>query len=118
MDARIYSVIRRDAVSLYRLNIFASIFIVAAEALLLLLLLIAVKLNAGVEIQVTLGCILVAFPILSIKYYRRRFKYYSVVRLKDLIYELLKPSTTNCNNYYRRPPTIPQISISTSRKRG
>jgi hypothetical protein len=118
MDARIYTIIRRDAVSLYRLNIFASMFIVAAEAILLLLLLIAVKLNAGVEVLIVLGCMLAAFPFLSVKYYRKRFRYYSVVRLKDIIYELLKPSSTHCNNYYRKLPTIPTIRISATRKRG
>lgn len=118
MDARIYSVIRRDALSLWKLNLFASIFIVCIEAVLLLLLLIAVKLNAGTEILVTLGVLLLAVPIICIKYYRKKFKYYGVVRLKDMIYELLKPSSTYCNNYHGRKTSIQKISISNTRKRG
>lgn len=118
MDARIYSVIRRDGITLYRLNIFASIFIVLVEILLTLILLISIKLNAGTEVLICLGILLIVTPIGFYKLYKRRFKYYKTVRLKDILYEFLKPSNSSCNHYHGRRIKIEKISISASRKKG
>jgi hypothetical protein len=118
MDARIFSMIRRDGTTLYKLNVFASIFIVLCELVLVFIFLILIKLNTGLGVLILFAVLLVGIPIGVFKFYKRRFKYYSVVRLKDIIYEIIKPKRTRCQNAYRQRPVIVKINIAEARKHG
>lgn len=118
MDARIFSLIRRDGRTIYGLNIYASIFLLIGEIIFLFVLLILIKVNAGVELLITFGALLIVFPVAIYKYYKKVFKYYSVVRCKDIINEILKPSSYRCNNYYVRKVKLSKVSIEGTRKKG
>lgn len=120
MDARIYSVIRRDGTTFYRLNIFASIFILLAEILLVLITIILFKVNASAELLIVFTILCIGWPIIALKYYQKVFKYHRVVRFKDIYLTLLAPRRSIVNNYYGRKKklAINTINISAHRKRG
>ncbi len=120
MDARIYSVIRRDGTTFYRLNIFASIFILLVEIILVLFDIIFVKANASAELLIVFVILTFGWPVIALKFYQKVFKYHRVVRFKDIYLTLLAPRRTIVNNYPARKKNlaIKTINISAHRKRG
>jgi hypothetical protein len=120
MDARIYSVIRRDGTTFYRLNIFASIFILLVEIVIVLIDIILAKVNASAELLIVFAVLSIGWPVIALKYYQKVFKYHRVVRFKDIYLTLLAPPKTVVNNYHgrRKKLAINTINISAHRKRG
>lgn len=99
MDTRVFSLARRDGVTLFKMNVFAFITIFTIEFILILVMLLIYKLEIEDTLVFILAIICIIFPIITIRFYKKITKYQKIVRLKDLIY-YFKPKVTRVNNYY------------------
>ena len=99
MDTRVFSLARRDGVTLFKMNVFAFITIFTTEFVLILVMLLIYKLQIENTLVLILAVISIVFPVITIRIYKKITKYQKIVRLKDLIY-YFKPKVTRINNYY------------------
>ena len=116
MNARLFSYIRRDGQAPLGLNIFVFIWLVASLGILVITGLILVKFNVSIQFVAAFWIFTISYTIAIVWYYRRTFKYYKIVRLKDIIYAMFERKKTVCNNFHFKKATIQNISIKKERK--
>jgi hypothetical protein len=111
MDTRVFSLARRDGVTLFKMNVFVFIIMVLIEAILIFIMILFNKFDADTTLVFILVTLCIAFPFVYIKIYRNATKYLTIVRFKDIMY-YLQPKYTRLNHYYgNSSKKIVQISI-------